>query len=662
MELHNSEVEVHNSQFLNALGDAAPDGTVLWTTAFSGDPEQAGTKWYGSAYTAQPRCVQRVDQTYIGLNTYYSVSAFRPAENEEVKRRIEYWARLLTLVVDDVQDLDVVGSCTYILQTSPGKRQVGFFIDKDDPDAADAVLCREVTAMVASKGLAGGDRSGNNMCRLVRLPVGENQKPRASGHFQHRLEHWSPANTYTLEDACACIGLDLDQIKKDIREAPVTGKLPEGLQLEKLTTAISDIVRGECLHQSLLVISSSLVASGAHPGAVVNLNRALLNASTAPRDSRFDERYESIPRQVDGAIQKYYVTQPTFDPNTGEIVEQGLFVKASELLGNLTAAQFHVDGYLEKDAIAVMYGPSGVGKSFIAYDLALCIATGTRWHNCAVEQGPVCILAGEGHNGIGRRVAAWSKHRKVGVTDETPLFISRKAVRLMSQAAAQILAEEIEKAVAVFGRPPSLVVVDTLARNFEGDENSSKDVGAFIDTVDALVRKRWPKCSILIVHHTGHDSTRARGSSALKSGVDQEFAISKRGPGMTLDCTKMKDAETPAGKAFKIKQIDLGLDRNGIPMNGAVSVSDSSPLEYEICKRDDGGSVLAGDVIKAVLRNVTSNGAIAIEVGATISDRLSRALARMVEDQLLKLKGTGRGSSYALTSAAEKICADIGWM
>ena len=54
----------------------------------------------------------------------------------------------------------------------------------------------------------------------MRLPVGQNQKPRGSGHFNHVVEYWNPAIRYTLEDAAAVFGIDLDELKDQLKPSP----------------------------------------------------------------------------------------------------------------------------------------------------------------------------------------------------------------------------------------------------------------------------------------------------------------------------------------------------------------------------------------------------------------------------------------------------------
>jgi bifunctional DNA primase/polymerase-like protein len=67
----------------------------------------------------------------------------------------------------------------------------------------------------------------------------------------------------------------------------------------------NNIHAGQSLHDSLRAMAARLIKSGTPAGAAVNQLRAMLEASSAPRDDRFRERMGEIPRLVDSAVEKY---------------------------------------------------------------------------------------------------------------------------------------------------------------------------------------------------------------------------------------------------------------------------------------------------------------------------------------------------------------------
>ena len=65
---------------------------------------------------------------------------------------------------------------------------------------------------------------------------------------------------------------------------------------------LDNIREGCALHDSLRDLAAKMIRSGMSPGAAVNQLRALMKGSTAPHDDRWQERYDDIPRLVDGAL------------------------------------------------------------------------------------------------------------------------------------------------------------------------------------------------------------------------------------------------------------------------------------------------------------------------------------------------------------------------
>ncbi len=231
------------------------------------------------------------------------------------------------------------------------------------------------------------------------------------------------------------------------------------------------------------------------------------------------------------------------------------FVSGAELIANITPVQWLVERYIEANAMVILFGEPGVGKSFIALDMACCIATGEAWQGFPVKQGPVFYIAGEGHTGIGRRLGAWCRYRGVKLGS---IHVSTTAAPLTEWEAVKQVMRGIKAKVEQHG-VPALIVVDTLARNFGGlDENSNKDMGLFVQHMDRL--KYELQTTVLIVHHTGQgNKDRARGASALKGAVDIEHRVEARAGGtIALQTTKMKDAELPEPVLMRLHSMDLG--------------------------------------------------------------------------------------------------------
>tara|TARA_R110000822_G_scaffold48415_6_gene127502 strand:+ start:730 stop:2766 length:2037 start_codon:yes stop_codon:yes gene_type:complete len=262
------------------------------------------------------------------------------------------------------------------------------------------------------------------------------------------------------------------------------------------------------------------------------------------------------------------------------------FTRADSL--ELTEIKWVVDDYIEADSLAQVFGDPGGGKSFVAIDLACCVATGKPWHGHDVKQGSVFYIAGEGHNGLARRLKAWQIGNGTSLAN-IPLYKSHRAAQLYDATEAAVVAEAIKQLSAEANCIPSMIVIDTLARNHGGDENSTQDMNAFIQHLDVYLRQPW-KCCVMVVHHSGvADKDRSRGSTALKGALDAEYKCQLDSGTKTIafESKKMKDAEMPSPKNFQITQVDLPINnKNGMPVKGAyLTAVDISGLVSQVQKK-----------------------------------------------------------------------------
>lgn len=194
---------------------------------------------------------------------------------------------------------------------------------------------------------------------------------------------------------------------------------------------------------------------------------------------------------------------------------------------------------------------------------------------------PVIYIAGEGHNGLKRRWSAWEKHFGLSLQD-APLFVSSAPVAFLDSQAAAVVAAKVREVANKHGNP-ALIIVDTLARNFgDGDENSTKDMNAFVAAIDDL--RREFEATALIVHHSGHsDKNRGRGAMSLKGALDAEFKVSTTGDLMAITATKMKDAPLPDPIMRKFISVELGWGKSGEMLTSAVLV----PTQEKPAKKEE---------------------------------------------------------------------------
>ncbi|MHB1011994.1 MAG: AAA family ATPase [Desulfobacteria bacterium] len=301
----------------------------------------------------------------------------------------------------------------------------------------------------------------------------------------------------------------------------------------------------------------------------------LFGDAVSPSSPGFDDVDEDLMQAVCDVAEHLPVVQPLRGNGKDTLagitrIRPPLFQSLATLLSNPPRPQWLVRGLIETPATGLIFGASGAGKSFVAVDLAAAIATGRQWAGRDVGSGPVFYIAGEGRLGLLRRFSAWQLHHKVDIAPH-PVFLSTSRIELDEAGAAAVEAEA-DRISTEIGASPALIIVDTLARALPsgGDENSAKDVGAFINLVDRI-RDRF-QCVILILHHVGHvEPNRARGSSALRAAMDVELRVSYQSGIRSIVWSKLKDSpEEPRPSPFVLEQVLLETSEEGEPVFSAV--------------------------------------------------------------------------------------------
>jgi len=350
-------------------------------------------------------------------------------------------------------------------------------------------------------------------------------------------------------------------------------RLDTALEIEPIADAITtkekpngqdgNAIREGRRNATLIGLAGSMRARGMSQGAIT----AALKIENASRCN---------PPLDDAAVDRIArYDADTTDPKTR-------LIHVSEL--QTRQPEYTVAELIEKDTVGDLFGEYGTFKTFVALDLALCVGTGRDFHGHTVQPGIAVYVCGEGHNGIARRVTGWAQHHDQDIA-QSHVFLTTCAVPLLGRSDAELLRDEITAVSDQRGEPVQLIILDTLARNFGGDENSTADMTAFLDSVNTNLRAPFG-ASVLLVHHTGHtEKSRGRGAYALSAGVDFEYrAEMPEDDVLQLTCTKMKDAPRPEPLAFSAEPVTWQQDAHTLsslvltPLLGYVAPDADAPL------------------------------------------------------------------------------------
>ena len=192
--------------------------------------------------------------------------------------------------------------------------------------------------------------------------------------------------------------------------------------------------------------------------------------------------------------------------------------KLQQFMHHKRSIEWLVDGVFQTNSLGMFFGESGIGKSFAAIDMALCVASGRDWHGHAVRQGGVVYMATEGAEGLKSRILAWAQHH--GMTQEEiealPVHIAPQAYVLTDEDDRTEFIEALEEI-----RPRAdLVIIDTLTGATPGlDQNSAKDMSEFASECELIGMVTFG--TVLLVHHSGHkEKGRSKGAVDLHAACD----------------------------------------------------------------------------------------------------------------------------------------------
>lgn len=235
-----------------------------------------------------------------------------------------------------------------------------------------------------------------------------------------------------------------------------------------------------------------------------------------------------------------------------------------------------IKGVVPAADLGMIFGQSGSGKSFAAFDMAAAIARGTDWRGHRARQGTVVIITAEGGGSYGKRIQAYCNFHKLDAS-ALPIGIINAAPNILE--ADDI--GELTASICVLGEVAA-IIVDTLAQVTPGaNENTSEDMGRAL--ANAMVLRKATGAMVILIHHSGKDQARgARGWSGIKGALDVEIEVSRdeMTDAREIRLSKMKDEEDGLRFAFKLEIVTLGTDSDGDEYRSCVVVEDEVKLKH----------------------------------------------------------------------------------
>jgi len=210
---------------------------------------------------------------------------------------------------------------------------------------------------------------------------------------------------------------------------------------------------------------------------------------------------------------------------------------AAEVLKPPPAVDWCVEGLFSRPSLNLLVGDPGSKKTYLALDLAACVAIGEPWLGRKAAASPVLIVVGDEESGLPR---LWARlHGVLGAhsaTPATPLhFISLAGFNLRDRDEASLLQRYAHSLGA------GLMIVDALADVMPGgDENKVQDVQPVFQHLRHLAEDC--RAAVIVIHHTNKQGG-FRGSTSISAAVDLMLAVESepRSPLVQLRTLKSRD-------------------------------------------------------------------------------------------------------------------------
>lgn len=216
--------------------------------------------------------------------------------------------------------------------------------------------------------------------------------------------------------------------------------------------------------------------------------------------------------------------------------EKSRFYCAASLKGEpVKPRQWLVHGLIPQKTVTLFSGDGGTGKSLLALQLAVAVATGRGWVGKPVSEGSVIYMSAEDddeelHRRLDDILRADGRTYDdlEGLTlrslagEDALLAVDSQMALMQSELFKELDARAADEA-------PTLVVIDTLADVYPANENDRAKVRQFIGILRGLALKR--NCAVLLLGHpslTGlSNGSGSSGSTAWNNSVRSRLYLSR---------------------------------------------------------------------------------------------------------------------------------------
>jgi hypothetical protein len=314
-----------------------------------------------------------------------------------------------------------------------------------------------------------------------------------------------------------------------------------------------------------------------------------------------------------------------------------LIKSSAEFLRGFVPPDYILDGVLQRGFCYSMTAKTGTGKTAVAMCFSAHVATGRPLNGLSVSQGDVIYLAGENPTDIQMRWLGLTQEMRIDA-QTVPVYFLPGVISVSQNVAA------IEQEVTARALRPMLVVVDTAAAYFEGDnENDNVQQGNNARLLRSLTRLPGSPCVLILCHPTkraGDDDLLPRGGGAFLNEVDGNIALKSNDTIIGAEVQGKFRGPAFSPLAFKldaVREHPLLKDSKGrnIPTVIARAISDGEiASNYATQERDENRLLRVIEKHpKASLQELANL------MGGANKSKVNRLVQKMVDTKLIRREG-----------------------
>lgn len=306
-------------------------------------------------------------------------------------------------------------------------------------------------------------------------------------------------------------------------QAEGTFSIDLGKQAMDRALAEQAVLAGDNWHQNVIRLVASYVSKGLTDAEI----HAITDRFTMPDYTVEDTRRE-VQQAIEGARAKGWTPEPKPEPPkpveaTKETIQDFPIDSSEAFLADLQPLEYLIDGLLPKGVTYSLTGHAGHGKTTLALQFALSVATGEMFGHRETSKGSVLILAGENPHNVKWQYAAALAARSLDPKDVKNIHFVQGRFSISEWA-------EVFRAKIKTIPDLKLVIIDSLQAFFEGDnDNDNSQMVNMAHKLRDLCDIENRPSLLIIAHPAGKtpnkDNLVPRGGSAFLNEIDGNLTV-----------------------------------------------------------------------------------------------------------------------------------------